>query len=111
IDQWKSRLLDLTLRNRLLNFRPTLGTVQILCPDPERVEDVLAASAGLRVFPRPTLLSNSDPRQDASPMRRPGEDPLAAHLREELAQGRLHTDLPPAEHQRRLTEIFRAARL
>ncbi len=111
IDHWKSRLLDLTLRNRLLNFRPTLGTVQMLCPDPERVEDELADSAELRLQPRPSVMTANDPRQGALPARRPGEDPLTTYLREELAQGRLHTDLEPAEHQRRLTDIFRAARL
>src|SRR5262249_42257914 len=38
LERWKRKLLDLSLRNRLLNFKPTNGTVPLICPDPEKLE-------------------------------------------------------------------------
>jgi len=110
IDQWKSRLLDLSLRNRLLNFRPSLGTVQILCPQPERVEDALSVGAELQLRPRPSVMQARDPRDPALHLALHGEDAVVEHLAAELAAGRLHTPLTGPEHQKRLTEIFRSAR-
>lgn len=111
IDLWKSRLLDLSLRNRLLNFRPTVATVEILSPSPERVEDELAAHAELRLLPRPQVMSEADPRDAQAYARRQSADALAEHLRAELQHGRLHTALGETEHARRLTELYRAARV
>jgi IS5 family transposase len=59
IDQWKSRLLDLSLRNRLLNFRETKSTIRILSTLPERVEDELAAEHELSLRPRPKMMTHS----------------------------------------------------
>lgn len=43
LEEWKKKLLDLSKRNRLLNFRPTKrGTLQIVFPDFEKLfNDVL----------------------------------------------------------------------
>ncbi|MBX3426900.1 MAG: DUF3320 domain-containing protein [Pirellulales bacterium] len=49
IERWQRKLLDLSLRNRLLNFRPSKQTVPILCPDVSRLEDRLAVGARLRL--------------------------------------------------------------
>ncbi len=49
IDRWQRKLLDLSLRNRLLNFRPTKQTVPIVCPDVSRLEDRLADGAKMRL--------------------------------------------------------------
>jgi DNA polymerase III delta prime subunit/very-short-patch-repair endonuclease len=51
IIDWKRRLLDLSLRNKLLNFRPGKLTIQFHCPDASSVEDRLAGGLGLRVVP------------------------------------------------------------
>ena len=66
IDQWKSRLLDLSLRNRLLNFRETKATVRILSNSPENVEDELAAERELLLRPRPKVMGEDDPRSEAA---------------------------------------------
>lgn len=110
IDQWKSRLLDLSLRNRLLNFRETKSTIRLLSAAPERVEDELAAEKELTLRPRPKLLSEDDPRHGATMSKQQRADALAVHLADELQSGRLHTNLEEDEHARRLTELFRAAR-
>lgn len=110
IDLWKSRLLDLSLRNRLLNFRETKATIRILSAAPEHVEDELASERELSLHPKPRLLGEDDPRSAATYTKQQRTDALAEHLRDELKHGRLHTDLDSAENTRRLTELFRAAR-
>lgn len=110
IDQWKSRLLDLSLRNRLLNFRETKSNIQLLTAAPERVEDELAAENELALRPRPKFLSDDDPRHAATMSKQQRADALTAHLTDELQSGRLHTHLAEDEHAKRLTELFRAAR-
>ncbi len=109
IDLWKSRLLDLTLRNRLLNFRETKSTIRILS-EPEHVEDELATERELSLLPRPKLMSDEDPRNAATYTKEQRADALKEHLRDELRIGRLHTHLEESEHSRRLTELFRSAR-
>jgi very-short-patch-repair endonuclease len=110
IDQWKSRLLDLSLRNRLLNFKETKATIRLLSAAPELVEDELAAESELALRPKPKLMSEDDPRHGATLSKQQRADALAAHLVDELKHGRLHTHLDESEHARRLTELFRAAR-
>ncbi len=110
IDQWKSRLLDLSLRNRLLNFRETKTTIRLLSAAPEHVEDELAAERELALRPRPKLLNEDDPRHEATLSKQQRADAITSLLTEELQSGRLHTHLDGDEHARRLTELFRAAR-
>ncbi|MEO6994613.1 MAG: DUF4011 domain-containing protein [Lacunisphaera sp.] len=111
IDQWKSKLLDLSLRNRLLNFKETKTTIRILSTAPEKVEDELAASHELSLRPKPKLMSEEDPRNAATYTKQQRSDALHEHLRDELSQGRLHTVLDESENARRLTELYRAARI
>jgi len=110
IDSWKSRLLDLSLRNRLLNFRETKSTIRILSAAPELVEDELAAERELALRPKPRVMSENDPRNAATYSDQQRKDALLDHLRDELEHGRLHTHLDEPEHARRLTDLFRAAR-
>jgi len=111
IDQWKSRLLDLSLRNRLLNFKETKSTIRILSAAPEHVEDELAAGCELSLQPKPKLMSEDDPRHAATYTKQQRTDALNDHLRDELAHRRLHTGLDESENARRLTELYRAARV
>lgn len=111
LDRWRRKLLDLTLRNRLLNFRETKKTIPILCPDLPALEDALADGATFRVLPRLKDLTEGDPRSQEVHLRRTGKDALANILREELQASRLHADLTPEELDRRLLETYRAARL
>ena len=43
IDRWQRKLLDLSLRNRLLNYRDSKQTLPLRCPDVGALEDALAA--------------------------------------------------------------------
>ena len=110
IDQWKSRLLDLSLRNRLLNFKETKSAIRILSSNPEHVEDELAAERELLLRPKPKVMGEDDPRSEIAYTTQQRADALADHLSDELKHGRLHTQLDESEHARRLTDLFRAAR-
>jgi hypothetical protein len=90
IDLWKSRLLDLSLRNRLLNFRETKSTIRILSTEPEKVEDELAANRELALRAKPKVMSEDDPRNATIYNNQQRADALADHLRDELSHGRLH---------------------
>ena len=53
IARWQSKLLDLSLRNRLLNFADNKRTVSLLCPDIALVEDHLADGASFKLISLP----------------------------------------------------------
>ncbi len=105
IERWKRRLLDLTNRNRLLNFVESKKTAPLLCADLGRFEDALADGRVL------TLRSALSEQQAKGPAARPvASETLHALLERELEAGRVVTGLGDDELDRRLTEIFRAAR-
>jgi hypothetical protein len=62
LDRWRRRLLDLSLRNRLLNFRETNKTIPLLCPDLPALENALADGVTFQILPRPGDLAEGDPR-------------------------------------------------
>lgn len=111
LNHWRRKLLDLSLRNRLLNFRDTKTTLPLLCADIGQLEDMLAGGATFRVLSRPADLGERDPRDPIAHLRRTGEDPIGELLRDELKARRLYANTTPEELDRRMIEIYRAARL
>ena len=106
LDGWRSRLLDLTLRNRLLNFREGKATVPLIVDDLGAVEDALAGEQSFRILPRPDVLGGRDEKLYALLA---GEDAAAQFVAEERRSGRLHANLPPGDLERRLRELWRQA--
>lgn len=90
IDRWKQRLLDLSLRNRLLNFKPTRGAIEIYFPDPAKVEDELAAGKVFTLLPAGSLLSDEDYRNRNQLRAQGGEDPLQKQIRSDFGRHKLH---------------------
>jgi very-short-patch-repair endonuclease len=111
LDRWKRKLLDLTLHNRLLNFRESKKNLPILCPDLGALEDALADGTSFQVFPRLGDLGENDPRSPEVHRRRTGQESLNEMLREAFHSRRLHADVSEAEVNRRLLEIYREAKL
>lgn len=107
LDRWQRKLLDLTLRNQLLNFRPGRSSVPFLCPPLSRLEDRLAS--GRRV----TLVSLSDHIPAAT---QDHEESLSAaatnphFMADAVGRGELPADLSPEELTRRLTVLYRRSR-
>jgi very-short-patch-repair endonuclease len=111
LERWKAKLLDLTLRNRLLNLKlDNKGVLPIQTTEVAALEDALAAGRAFEV------LAKLDPATPDAPLagdllrQRAGLDPVATALAEGVANGRLHTDLPPKELERRVVGCYRSAR-
>jgi hypothetical protein len=60
----KSKLLDLTLRNRLLNFKPSKKFLKVICHDVGDLEDALAAGGEFKLVSKRSLSDLGDPRSE-----------------------------------------------
>lgn len=111
LDRWKRKLLDLSLRNKLINFRSsTKKAVALLCPDLTALEDALADGMEFDVRHRPGELDGAHPRNAELHRARTGKDKLDEFLKAELAERRIYADYEADDLNSRLTEVFRTAR-
>jgi very-short-patch-repair endonuclease len=110
LSKWKSKLLDLTLRNRLLNFKPTKSTLQFVAPDLAGLEDALAEGAEFRIRPLPPIMEGMDPRMAQVHADRGGRTPVDDMAIEALANKELLAKVPQETLDGNLLTIFSAAR-
>ncbi len=110
IERWKERLLDLSLRNRLLNFRESREkSVALDTPELSDLEDRLASGELLGFEPR-VALDENDPRV-AELLRARGSEELMQETRAGLLRGgRILTKHADDDLSARLLAMFRAAR-
>lgn len=109
LDRWHRRLLDLTLRNKLLNFRTTKAAIKLYCPDPSELEDRLASGNSLMFKEAPERTSAS---QDGDIFfRRTGEHLDEAYARDALSRNQLIVNLSKDDMNSRLVEVYRKARV
>lgn len=106
IARWQKKLLDLTLRNRLLNFRDSKKTVPFLCTDVAYLEDRLAGGAGIRILslPQQNPLGERD-AQTYRDMR--GEDLDRRYAAEALGRDELPSPLAARDLEARLIDLYR----
>lgn len=90
VTRWQKRLLDLSLRNRLLNFKETGRTLPLAVPDLAKLENMLADGQAFNVLPK--LDDNED------------------FLQEELKDSRLRAQATDAEANKRLLNLYRTAK-
>lgn len=107
IERWQRKLLDLSARNPLLNHRLTKSSIPIFCPDPGLLEDKLAAGSKISIVPVPRAESAEQDRD--LHRQRTGEQIDEAYARDALEQRQVLVDLPKAELDKRLVEIYRKA--
>ena len=88
IDRWKQSLLDLSLRNRLLNFKG-VRAVEIFYPDPASIEDSFAAGQVFTIHPCGTLLGGDDLRDPELLKAQRCADMRPEFIQKELQQRRL----------------------
>jgi len=111
VERWKRKLLDLSLRNKLLNFKMSKGAVLLAAPDPGGLESRLASDRKIKILPTPGLLSGSDPRDAELRLQSVGNDVAHQHALEALARDEAHAPLAEEELNDRLLDLYRAARL
>jgi very-short-patch-repair endonuclease len=110
LQRWKRKLLDLSLRNKLLNFNPGKGAVTLVCPDPAKLEDMLADGRKIKLLPAANVMHGTDPRDANLHFRKAGEDAARRYAAEALMRGDVHTELTEDDLEERLIGISRTAR-
>jgi len=108
IDQWKRKLLDLSLRNKLLNYRVTAKTIQIVCGSLARLEDCLADGKEFRVRALPPDLEAG--RSAQTHLENTGSDIKQEFIQREFLQHRLYSSLTETALEKNLLEVFRDSR-
>lgn len=110
VGRWQQKLLDLSLRNRLLNVRDTRQNIPIACCNISELEDKIANDETLTLNPLANLLSESDIHNLAMLRNLEVKDSIRELLENELSKRRLWSLLPENELQRRLTMLYRQSK-
>lgn len=106
ISRWQRKLLDLSLRNRLLNFKDSKQTLPFICPDVSALEDQLAQGKKFRALP----LKEEDPIGQRDLLVKEAPAILQEVARDAFAKGQISVPLTRKEAERRLLELHRRAK-
>ncbi|MBQ9460781.1 MAG: DUF3320 domain-containing protein [Clostridia bacterium] len=107
---WERKLLDFSLRNSLLNFRPGKNSLQLMVSDLSGLEDALSDGKNLRVLEAPsdlTLTMRSMKMYDTENEK----DIIESMASQEMKNGRVRTFLPAEELNGQLKNMFRSAKV
>ena len=109
-DVWERKLLDLSLRNNLLNTRITKRTIQMISLHVAELEDSLADGKEFIIEPRPESIPLT---QELSGIYQPlgGDDANNTLLLNDLRNGILHSYLADDMLRAAQTNLYRLARL
>lgn len=108
--RWQRKLLDLSLRNNLLNFKAGKRSVRLDAPEPGALEDVLSDGAPIRLLPRSDLMDGKDPRSQAVHEQRTREDVRREHALDALKRREVFVSVDEKELEAKLVELYRNAR-
>ncbi|QXP91948.1 DUF3320 domain-containing protein [Methylococcus capsulatus] len=108
--RWQRKLLDLSLRNNLLNFRGGKKSLKLEAPEPGAIEDLLAEGYALKLLPRPDLMDGADPRDLAIYESREREDLRREHALDALKRREVFVDVAADDLEARLVDLYRTAR-
>ncbi|WP_300799239.1 DUF3320 domain-containing protein [uncultured Alistipes sp.] len=107
---WERKLLDLSLRNNLLNTRITRNTLQLISVRIGELEDALADGQEFQILERPQDWDN--PLMSAGIYQTlHASDPVIDLVKNELKQRRLRAYLTDEALRRSLTYLYRSSRL
>ncbi len=108
VAQWERKLLDLGLRNTLINLRLTQNVVPILADSLGQLEDALSSGEEYGISARPLEWAQKEAyRRDPEQFADPG--PYRELLRSEFENRRLRSALAPSELNRAITQLYRTA--
>ena len=108
--RWQRKLLDLSLRNNLLNFKSGKKALKLEAPDAGALEDLLSDGQALKLLARPDLMDGTDPRSQAIYEGREREDVRRAHALDALKRREVFIGVPQDELEPRLVDLYRTAR-
>uniref|UniRef100_UPI00293D895D DUF4011 domain-containing protein n=1 Tax=Janthinobacterium sp. TaxID=1871054 RepID=UPI00293D895D len=110
LSNWKSKLLDLTLRNRLLNFKSAKSTLQFIAPNLPGLEDALSEGSEFRIRPLPGIMEGNDPRSGKVHASKSGRSALDDMALEALENKEFLANVGQDALDGNLLSIFNAAR-
>lgn len=106
---WERRLLDLSLRNNLLNIRITKNTLQLIPANLASLEDALADGEEFRILHRPADWES--PAMEFGIYSSVSEsNPIVDFVNSELSQKRLRFYLSENDLGKALTHLYRSSR-
>ena len=105
VERWQRKLLDLSLRNRLLNFVASKQTVPFRCPDVAVLEDALADGKKFRAV----SLSDENPIGDRTLSPEDSRRVEEQVAREAFEKNQIVVPLTGQEMNKRLLTLFRRA--
>lgn len=108
IVDWQRKLLDLTARNRLLNLPKSGAVLSLVCPQPGRLEDMLADGKDLRVKPLPDLAIGG--RDIELHRQRSREDLKSEHAIAGLERLEIYAELEKQKLDAALIKLYRSAK-
>ncbi|SDK96832.1 AAA domain-containing protein [Pedobacter sp. ok626] len=106
---WERKLLDLTLRNSLLNVRMTKSVIQFITVDTGKLEDALANGEEFQILGKPSDWNNSA-RDSGVYQSVHHSDPIADLVGHELSHKRLRTYLSDLDLGASMTHLYRSSR-
>ena len=95
--RWQRKLLDLSLRNNLLNFRVGKKSLKLEAPDPGALEDLVADGKEIKLLTRPDLMDGSDFRDQVIYESRERENLRRAHALDALKRREVFVGLAQEE--------------
>lgn len=109
LTQWERKLLDLSLRNMLINMRMTKAVVPLLSPEVSILEDALSDGEEFQVMPRPMdMVIAGDGGVPVEGLSELG--PFAEFIALESKHKRLHSLYMGKELDSCLTKMYRSAK-
>lgn len=106
ISRWQRKLLDLSLRNRLLNFRDTKQTLPFICSDISSLEDQLAGGKRFKTL----ALKDEDPLGHRDLLLKEEPALFVEVARDAFTKGQIAVPLTGKEMNVRLLELYRRAK-
>ena len=107
---WERKLLDLSLRNSLLNFRPASSNVQLMTADLNKLEDEISDGESFKIMPAPTersfTLSDSRIYETEN-----DTDQISAIAESEFKNHRLRTFISETDLEKTLKKLHRDAKV
>lgn len=105
---WERKLLDLGLRNTLVNMRMSKTMIPLLSPSLDETENVLASGSDFAVFPRPADWHIPASELGFENMHDLGS--FAELIQSEFKAKRLRSSLGDAELTRTIRELYRSSK-
>jgi len=105
---WQRKLLDLTTRNRLLHLPDSAKSIRLICPEPGKLEDLLAEGKRIRIVSMPDLEAGG---RDAVLYEQQNRENLRdEYSRAALGRGEVLATLEKTALEAALVDLYRKAR-